>query len=506
MADARPQRGYGSAAPTYVGAGWAPFPLPVGKKSPPPAGFTGADGRTPTQQDVMRWCSSNAFGNIGLHLSPVVVGIDVDDYEGKDGGKTLAELEERHGSLPATWSSTSRGEGVSRISFYRIPAGVTFPGVLGSGIDVIQAHHRYAVVAPSTHPDSGERYRWYTPEGAVATAPPRIDALPDLPTAWVEALQWRPHAVEVAAPGPKAALSADDSIAARIDAEHDWHTVLIGDGWQLAHGKTGESDWVRPGKDSRKGISAVLHEPSGPFNVFSTSVPALQWSWAERKAGTLWSFSLFGYLAATRYQGDRSACARDYRLQTNAQAAQFRTLQTANTAVVALDDEPQTVEAGLQIIDWTQQRDPSVEVIEGLAISGRWTAIAAAAKAGKSTLLIALSVETSEGRDPFEGRSIDPVDVLYIDAEMGRLDLEERLVDGGYDPVQLTRWHACEIAPRLDTVAGGEQVMAFVRAHNVRLVVIDGINGVVAGAEKDDSPGATSSTSPSSPSRSVAWQ
>ena len=143
---------------------------------------------------------------------------------------------------------------------------------------------------------------------------------------------------------------------------------------------------------------------------------------------------------------------------------------------------------GLIIIDWSEERDHADELVEGFAMAGRWTAIAAAAKAGKSSLLISMSVEISEGRDPFDGTPIEPLRVLYVDAEMGRLDMEERLVECGYEPPKLRNWWACDIPPRLDTTAGAALVVDFVRAHQIQMVVIDGINGTVGGAEKDDSP------------------
>lgn len=143
---------------------------------------------------------------------------------------------------------------------------------------------------------------------------------------------------------------------------------------------------------------------------------------------------------------------------------------------------------GLVIIDWAAERDESAELVDGLVIAGRWTAVAAAAKAGKSSLLVSVSVEVSEGRHPFDATLTDPVAVLYIDAEMGRIDLEERLVECGYKPSLLARWWACDIPPRLDTTDGAAKVLDYVRAHQIRFVVIDGINGTVGGAEKDDSP------------------
>ena len=143
---------------------------------------------------------------------------------------------------------------------------------------------------------------------------------------------------------------------------------------------------------------------------------------------------------------------------------------------------------GLIIIDWSEERDMADELVDGFAIAGRWTAIAAAAKAGKSSLLVSVSVEVSEGRHPFDATLCDPVRVLYVDAEMGRLDLEQRLIECGYKPALLSHWWACDIPPRLDTLEGAAKVLDYVRAQAIQFVVIDGINGTVGGNEKDDAP------------------
>ena len=49
-------RVYGEAAKRWRDAGWlGVLPLPVGRKSPPPDGFTGRNGRDPTEAEVARW-------------------------------------------------------------------------------------------------------------------------------------------------------------------------------------------------------------------------------------------------------------------------------------------------------------------------------------------------------------------------------------------------------------------------------------------------------------------
>ena len=329
--------GYAKAAPVYHERGWAPLPLPKGAKTAPPSGTTGAAGRWPTLDEVVAWSSENPNGNIGLRLPKGVVGIDVDDYANKGGGATLAQLEAEHGKLPPTWTSTSRGLGVSGIRLFRVPEDVVFPGVLGPGIDVIQHHHRYVVAAPSIHP-TGEQYAWYNPEGVRGKGPAVAD-LPALPEAWLSLQLTDDPPPSTPIPGPPrlSIVEGDDSIAERINRDHDWHAVLTADGWTIHKVFHDETHWTRPGKS--RDTSAVLHEPDGPLVVFSTdsAIAALQQPWALSKRGDVWSHSLFGYLAATRHGGDRSACAREYRQRLNAEQAWEYTRSTSERAANILD-------------------------------------------------------------------------------------------------------------------------------------------------------------------------
>jgi hypothetical protein len=183
---------YADAAPDYYKAGWAPLPLPPGEKNPPPKGWTGAAAPYPSFPDVYTWAEDHPGGNIGLRMPVDVVGIDVDDYAKhgiqKLGAASLAELEEKFGQLPPTYSSTARGWGVSRIRFYRVPEGLSWPGQAGPDIEVIQKRHRFAAVWPSTNPDAdGAEYAWYDLDGETCPIPNVAD-LTDMPDEWVMGL------------------------------------------------------------------------------------------------------------------------------------------------------------------------------------------------------------------------------------------------------------------------------------------------------------------------------
>lgn len=189
---------YSRAAWLYRGAGWSGvLPLPPAAKWPPPGGYTGWTGVEPSGADVQAWCDgSDGAGNIALRLPRGTYGLDVDAYGGKRGGEALAAAEANLGPLPATWRVSARDDGVSGIRLYRaeLAPGRRWrdePAGHGAGIEAIHFGHRYAVAWPSVHPDTGREYVWYRPDGGGVAGPdevPRLDGLPELPAAWVEAL------------------------------------------------------------------------------------------------------------------------------------------------------------------------------------------------------------------------------------------------------------------------------------------------------------------------------
>ncbi|MGN6413766.1 AAA family ATPase, partial [Flexivirga sp.] len=214
------RRPYADAAPTYWANGWRGIlPIPASSKKIRVTGWTGNDGAWPSYPDVQAWSDGpEGDGNIALRLPPNVLGIDVDHYDGKPGGAVLAQLEQQHGQLPATWRTTSRDDGVSGIRLYRIPESLRWPGILGPGIETVRTGHRYAMTWPSVHP-GGATYRWITPAGTTAIGQvPTIDELPHLPDAWVHALTRGEQATDQHRAGLTTA-AANTWLAARTGAD-----------------------------------------------------------------------------------------------------------------------------------------------------------------------------------------------------------------------------------------------------------------------------------------------
>lgn len=206
---------YAATAHLYLAAGWTcVLPVPPGDKHPPPVGFTGAHGVDTSPEQVAAWARERPESAVALRMPDGVIGIDVDEYVTasgvvKHGAATLLGAEARWGPLPSTWSSTARGPGPSRISFYRVPAG-RYITALRPDVEIIQRHHRYAVVWPSPH--AAGTYTWYNPHGAGDSRIPGPAHLAELPAAWVAGLA---EGAAEAGPAP-ASYGAGESLLARL--------------------------------------------------------------------------------------------------------------------------------------------------------------------------------------------------------------------------------------------------------------------------------------------------
>lgn len=190
--------GYTAAAPLYRAAGWMQvIPLPEGRKTPPPAGFTGRSRKPVTDEQIQLWSQANPNANTGIVIPEGVLVLDIDAEQGHqvkaDGAKGISELSQELGMLPATWSSTAHGiDSPARHLFYKVPEGLAWKGGAIEGVDILQPGHRYSVVWPSIHP-SGEMYCWYTPSGSTTSQIPHISDLATLPWKWVDYLRKPEH-------------------------------------------------------------------------------------------------------------------------------------------------------------------------------------------------------------------------------------------------------------------------------------------------------------------------
>jgi len=182
-----------TAARDYYQAGFLPIPLPEGKKFPPPQGVPNdVEYSEALLEDWLAGIYKDKQGkqredkrdkNIGTIVPDGVVVFDVDGQAGKE---TLAELEDQLGALPPTWLSF-RGDPDRYHLWFVTPAGLTWPGKLGAGLDIIYRHYRYVVAPPSIHPN-GTQYRWVANSKGSARLIqylPAPDEFTDIPDKWL---------------------------------------------------------------------------------------------------------------------------------------------------------------------------------------------------------------------------------------------------------------------------------------------------------------------------------
>jgi hypothetical protein len=104
---------------------------------------------------IRRWWEMFPNANIGYLTGDRIGVLDVDPRHGGD--KDLAELEGRHGKLPATAEVATGGGG--RHLFYKVPAGTRTRDLTEGGGLELKAEGAFVVAAPSIHA-SGREYVW----------------------------------------------------------------------------------------------------------------------------------------------------------------------------------------------------------------------------------------------------------------------------------------------------------------------------------------------------------
>lgn len=261
---------------SYAGLGLEIFPVDPseeGKKRPLVSQHTA----TTDLDQIQAWWERWPDALIGHRIAEGVVLLDIDPRH--NGNATWQAVKaELNSHLPNTRVHLSgRGDGGGHVWFER-PAGkltvtkldawakarglgADVKGRWTSGIDILRHEHRYTILPPSPHPETGKPYRWSQGRG-LAVLPARMPE-------WLAEMLTREEAPTPSE--PQTHWQQSDSIADWFSANHTFADVLEPHGWQLISGD-GDSDgseWRHPAATTS--VSATVRH--GCLFVYSTSTP-----------------------------------------------------------------------------------------------------------------------------------------------------------------------------------------------------------------------------------------
>jgi hypothetical protein len=418
-----------------------------------------------TDPTTIRQWFEGQFKDCGLGIATgecrnrYLIVVDIDDREQYRGSDTLADLEQLHGKLPDTLEVIT-GSGGRHVYFLTdAPIRNEASGRLGQGID-IRGIGGQVLAPPTVHPN-GKEYQW-ADERSIADHKPA-----DMPLWMVLLLTAKTEPATPTTPAtPPSLLLEEDGPASRYCAATTWHQLLKADGWSQAHtDHTGETHWVRPGKDIREGTSATTGwQGKDILKVFTTSIPSLP-------AG---AYTRFGYTAAMHHGNDRSAFAKK--------------LLQEGKALVPVEQPTKTDNILINWQDFWNQSFPAEDwLIEPIIPRNQLVVIFAPGGTGKSLLALYIAAALATGKEIF-AEPKPPTNVLYMDYEMSQAVLYERLTAMGYNKdTDLTRLHYASLPPigSLDKPEGAKQICDLARACQAELVIIDTFARAVEGAEND---------------------
>jgi hypothetical protein len=130
----------------------------------------------------------------------------------------------------------------------------------------------------------------------------------------------------------------------------------------------------------------------------------------------------------------------------------------------------------------------AVELLLGkLLAPGQQITIVGDGKAGKSLFVQEWLWRMASGRDFLGDRARTPIPLLYVDAENGHQDIQERFLSFGAGPGRMGLMTYASFPPvrPLDTAGGGADLLAMVREAEAQLVCLDTVSRFISGPEND---------------------
>ena len=299
-----------------------------------------------------------------------------------------------------------------------------------------------------------------------------------------------------------------------------WREILEPHGWTYSHSEGERDYWVRPGKTKAEGISASSIE-DGPFYCFSTNAGLP----TER------GLSKADIYAHYNHGGDRSAAARDLAQQGYGQPDYPRLAEfilTSGETTTSEDPDQDTKQAayermvreaalklkinkdakhllarielgdipplqGITLTEFMQQEDE----VEKYRVNELWPAegrvlLSAAAKAGKTTMVIGNLIPSLIDGTPFLGKyETHPVNrrIVYLNMEVGERTLRSwtrRSGIHGSDQVTIVNLRGKASSLQLSTEEGRNRLAEFLREQDTEIVILDPLAPVLASLGIDE--------------------
>jgi len=470
----------------YVADGWLIFPVNPNTKAPLVDG--GMKAATADPISIAEWWTRWPDALIGCRIPRDMVLLDIDPRHG--GLQTWEALLDLHGPLTSRCHFSGRGDGGFHIW-------LTAPGTTKgrwsvralnqwaqdrghghaitdskhtAGIDLLHHGHRYTILPPSPHPETGDPYTW-AHQGPPTQCPAWLAELitvPDTPT----------HT-----PAPPPVARRDDSIADWYTNTQTWDQLLTRHGWT----STREGQWRHP--QATSALSATITHNC--LFVYSPNTP-----FDETADGEPHGYTLFNAYATLEHRGDLSAAAKAAMQLPGAPQAAKTDIDAFVRNMSTPDDQTggQLEAVANPLAEWRLDwpifwaTDHKAEdfLCAPILARGRGHAFFAKAKTGKSLFVLEMVAAIATGR-PFLAHPEGPGQkVLYIDYEMTPDDITERLQTFGYGPhdnLENLNYIQMPNIPTLDTVQGGITVVEAALDWGVDLVVIDTMARSVQGEE-----------------------
>lgn len=396
-------------ATRYAAAGFEIFPVKAGTKTPRRSQYDA----TTDIETVARWWAEHPDDLIGHRISAGVVLTDIDPRHG--GVEVWRSLRDHYGERPDTRRHFSgRGDGGGHL-WWRVDLAddeqfnvaaldawarerqlghaIANSGRWSGGIDVLHRHHRYTILPPSPHPDTGRPYRWHTTE---------TEDILELP-------QWLRDLIVVTKAAKSAPTSGDgDSVIAWFNTHRTIREALRRHGWTLVKGDGDEdgSLWRHPQATAEHSASVrdgalYVHSPNTPFEPTAPGDPH--------------GYDAFDCFAVLEHRGDRSTAARA--------AAELRDgPRTTFDPVAWIAAHEPTTEEGPQpdpdLDEFLTTTDPPYDwIIPGYLERTDRLIVTGEEGHGKSTLLRQIALRAASGQLPFGDGTCDPARVWFCDLE-----------------------------------------------------------------------------------------